>query len=84
MFPLDTANSNVASLLHNSLLVLVVSSLDEKLQAALVAQSTNSLSSLVSAHGIFLAVAKNLLQVWNCSIVARLAQAVSEFVLEEC
>jgi hypothetical protein len=83
VLPLNATNGNVASLLDNSLLVLVVSSLDKKLQATLIAQSTDCLGSFVSAHRILLAVTENLLQVRDSSIVARLAQTVGEFVLEE-
>jgi hypothetical protein len=83
VLPLDATNSNVASLLDNGLLALIVSSLNKKLQAILVAQSTDGLSSLVSAHGVLLAVTKDLLQVRDGGIVARLAQTVGEFVLEE-
>lgn len=83
VLPLNATDGNVASLLYNSLLVVVISSLDKKPQTALIAQCTESLGGLVSAHGVFFAIAKDVLQVGNSSIVARLAQAVGELVLQQ-
>ena len=84
VIPLDPIDRDIARLSNNIRLILSIPELPEQVQAALITQRTQRLSSLVPAHGIFLLVHQHLPQRLDRSIVARLAETVREFMLEQC
>jgi hypothetical protein len=83
MIPLYAVNGNVASLAHNVDLLHIVPQRPQQLEAALVAQCTERLGCLVSAHGIFLFVLQYAPQRRDGSIMSRLTQAVGELMLQQ-
>jgi len=83
MIPFYALHCDVASLTHHVHLVCIVTQRSQQVQTALVTQCAQCLGSLMPAHGILLLVFQDAPQGRNSSIVSRLAETISEFVLEQ-
>lgn len=83
ILPLDAINRNLARLLDHHLLPLPVAEPPQHVEAVRAAQRPERLGRLVPAHGVLPQVLQHARQVPDRGVVARLAKAVGQLVLEQ-
>ena len=83
MLPLDAVDGDVARLPYYVQLVRIIPQPLQQVQTAPMAQGTQRFGGLVPAHGILVLVLQHIAQRIYGRVVARLAKAVCQLVLQQ-